>query len=158
MIFVFFSLTFQSVRQFPDWPRLLQMALLCSFYGWVIFYCIYVPYPFIHSSTDGHLGCFQTLAVMNTAAMNTGEHLSFELWFSLDICPSAGLLSLMVALVFVFNGTSIVDASIYITTNSAGDAMFFSRKGVPLFLHILFSIYFLQIFKWWPLWPVWGDI
>ena len=28
------------------------------FYGWVVFHCIHVPIFFIHSSVDGHLGCF----------------------------------------------------------------------------------------------------
>ena len=31
----------------------------------------------IHSSTDGHLGCFQHLAIVNCAAMNTGVHRFF---------------------------------------------------------------------------------
>ena len=32
---------------------------------------------FIHSSVDRHLGCFQFLATVNSAAMNTGVHVSF---------------------------------------------------------------------------------
>ena len=49
---------------------------------------------FIHSCTDGHLGCFQILAVVNNAAMNIGVRYSFELVFqdSLDIFPDVELL------------------------------------------------------------------
>ena len=32
---------------------------------------------FIHSSVDGHLGCFHVLAIINSAAMNIEMHVSF---------------------------------------------------------------------------------
>ena len=34
----------------------------------------------IHSSADGHLGCFHVLAIINSAVMNNGIHVSLKKW------------------------------------------------------------------------------
>ena len=37
---------------------------------------VYMYHSFlIHSSADGHLGCFHVLAMINSAAMNIGVHM-----------------------------------------------------------------------------------
>ena len=38
---------------------------------------------FIHLSIDGHLGGFHVLAIVNSAAMNIGVHVSFRISFLL---------------------------------------------------------------------------
>ena len=54
------------------------MALIYSFYDWVVFHCIYIYHTFfIHSSVDEHLGCFHVFTTVNSAAFNIGVHVSF---------------------------------------------------------------------------------
>ena len=93
---------------------------------------------FIHSSVDEHLGCFHVLAIVNSAAMNNGIHVSFSVLVSSGYLLGVGLLGHMVLLFLVFEGisvpSSIVAVSLYIPTDST--------RGFP-FLHTLSSIYCL---------------
>ena len=45
----------------------------------------------IHSSADGHLGCFHVLAIINSAAMNIGIHVSISDLVSLVYMPRSGI-------------------------------------------------------------------
>ena len=49
---------------------------------------------FIHSSVNGHLGCFHVLAIVNSASMNNGIHVSFSTLVSSGYMPRSGIAGL----------------------------------------------------------------
>ena len=56
----------------------LQMTLFRSFFMAGKYSIVYMYHIFfIHSSVDGHLGCFPVLAIVNSAGMNIRVHASF---------------------------------------------------------------------------------
>ena len=46
---------------------------------------------FIHSSVDRHLGCFHVLAIVNSAAVNIGVHVSFWITVLSGYMPRSGI-------------------------------------------------------------------
>ena len=46
---------------------------------------------FIRLSVDGHLGCFHVLAIVNSAAVNIGVHVSFWIIVFTGYMPSSGI-------------------------------------------------------------------
>ena len=88
MIFVFLSLTSfsmtisrsihvtgNSIISFLLWLSDIPLYIYTHICMYVCMYDIF----FIHSSVDGHLGCFHVLAMINSAAVNTGVHVSFQI-------------------------------------------------------------------------------
>ena len=84
---------------------------------------------FIHSSVDGHLGCFQVLAIIISAVMNIGVHVPFQLWFLRVYAQLWELLDYMVVLFLVFKGITvlffIVAVSVHMPTSSARSTLIY---------------------------------
>ena len=51
---------------------------------------------------DGHLGCFHVLAIVNSAAMNSGIHVSFSILVSSGYMPRSGIAGSYGSSVFSF--------------------------------------------------------
>ena len=91
----------------------------------------------IHSSTDGHLGCFHDLAIVNSAAIDTGVHMSLSSLVYLVCMPRSGIAGSYGSSISSFKESplfSIVAVLVCIPTNSV--------RGF-LFLCTLSSIYCL---------------
>ena len=53
--------------------------------------CICTTNFFIHSSINGHLGWFHVLAIVNSASVNNGIHVSFSILVSFGYLPRRGI-------------------------------------------------------------------
>ena len=52
---------------------------------------VYMYHIFIHSSVDGHLGGFHVLAIVDSAAMNIGVRVSFQIIVFSGYMPRSGI-------------------------------------------------------------------
>ena len=60
---------------------MLSQKVTFSYFLWPIIISLfkYIPQLFIHSSTDGNLGCLHSLDIVNNASMNLGVHIFFRI-------------------------------------------------------------------------------
>ena len=63
---------------------------------------------FLHSYVDGHLDSFHVLAVVNSAAVNTGIHVSFGITFFSGYMPRNGIAGSYGCFIFSFLRTSML--------------------------------------------------
>ena len=57
---------------------------------------------FFHSSVNGHLCCFHVLAIVNSAAMNIGVHVSFQIMVFSRYMPRSGIAGSYSSSIFSF--------------------------------------------------------
>ena len=75
------------------------------FFVWIIFHCIYTCHVFfIHSSVDGHLGCFHSWLLWIVLQWTWESSYLFDILFLFpsDVYPEARLLYLMIVLFLIF--------------------------------------------------------
>ena len=111
-------------------------------FGWMIFYCIYIPHPlytFIYQWT------LAMLTIVNNAEVNLGINIS--VWISVFIffreLPQNGMLDFMIVLFLIIWGTStIVFSSDCISLYYHKQVWGFS------FIHILTNTYYCLLSFW----------
>ena len=100
---------------------------------------------FIHSSVDGHLGCFQVLAIIISAVMNIGVHVPFQLWFLRVYAQLWELLDYMVVLFLVFKGITVLFLLVICISLEKYLIQIVSLMGLFVFLWLNLDLYIFWI-------------
>ena len=91
MIYVFLCLTyFTQYDNLQVYPCCCKWHNFILFYGSVMFHCIMYHFFFIHSSVNGHLGCFHVLSIINSVTMNIAVDITFLIMVFSRYMPRSG--------------------------------------------------------------------
>ena len=62
-----------------DWIQKMCYIYTMEYYSAIsaYFYKVLLEHSHVHSFVDGHLGCFHVLAIVSSATVNIGVHVSF---------------------------------------------------------------------------------
>ena len=92
MIFIFLFLTYALCIIGSRFIHLIRTDSNVFLFMAELYSIVYIYHNFfIYSSVNGHLGCFHVLAVVNSAAVNTGVCVSFSVVVSSGYMPRSGI-------------------------------------------------------------------
>ena len=96
----------------------------------------------IHSSVDGHLGCFHVLTVVNSASENIGVHVSFSTMVFSGYMPNSGIVGSYSS----FTPHFLRNLHIFLHSGCINLGSHHQFKRIPFSSHSLRHLLYIDIF------------
>ena len=94
---------------------------------------------FIHSSVDGHLGCFHLLAMVKSAAVNTGVYGYFQIMIFSGYMPRNSGQSQIWDLILLQFSSVFRDILVASVLNHSSYSYFYSKYMMCLFSNLIYT-------------------